>query len=137
MLLVFLLHQHKSSVYHTNTKFDTSCIFSQNGPPQRVDALSRYGSGSIKYFFQRHGNDGLLSSETKPKVDNLAVANFRSYPLHCTAAIGGILALSIFFKDTTARYVQFDHRTRNSMITIRCLNRLRHAASIDLLIVFQ
>ena len=32
------------SVYHTNTKLDTSCIFSQTEPPQPIDAWPRYGS---------------------------------------------------------------------------------------------
>ena len=37
MLRVYLLHPHESTVYHSNTKLDTSSIFSQTGPPQRVD----------------------------------------------------------------------------------------------------
>ena len=40
------------------------------------------------------------------KVNNLAVANLRSYPLSCIAAIVGIIVLRDFPKDTIARYAQ-------------------------------
>ena len=75
-------------------------IYSQTGPPRRVDAWHSYGSISVKCLFHRY-NDQLPSSGTEPKVDNLAVANLRSYLLSCTAAIVGMLALSVFPKNTT------------------------------------
>ena len=40
-------------------------------------------------LFLKH-SDASPSSETKPKVDNLVVANMRSYPLSCTTALVGI-----------------------------------------------
>ena len=41
----------------------------------------------------------------------------RSHPLSCTAALVGILRLSVFLKDATARYAQCGHRINN--LTIR------------------
>ena len=56
-------------------------MFGQTGPSQRVDCLAPgCGSVSVKCLSQRH-NNALPSSETVPRVDNLAVANLRSYPL--------------------------------------------------------
>ena len=41
MLCVRLIHQHRSSVYHTYTKLDTSCnLFCKTGPPQWVACLT-------------------------------------------------------------------------------------------------
>ena len=56
-------------------------IYSQIGPPLRVDCLARYGSIGVKCLFQGH-NDALFRSGTEPRSDNLAVANLRTYPLH-------------------------------------------------------
>ena len=39
----------------------------------------------MKCLSQRHNNT-LPSSRTKPKADNLAIANLHSYPLSCTTA---------------------------------------------------
>ena len=59
-------------------------MFSQTG------SLRRYIRGPcceiivVKRLFQGH-NDLLPSSGTEPRLDNLAVANLRSFPLSCTA----------------------------------------------------
>ena len=42
MLRVCLPRQYESSIYHTNTKFDTSYIFSQTELPRQIDALPGY-----------------------------------------------------------------------------------------------
>ena len=59
-------------------------IFIQTGPPWRVNCFA-LGNIRRKYFFQEH-NDRLPSSRTETRVNNLAVADLRSYPLNCSAA---------------------------------------------------
>ena len=54
-------------------------------PPRRVDCLALLWAYMRGLFSQRL-SDTLRNSGTKPKVDNFAVANLRSYPLRCTAA---------------------------------------------------
>ena len=59
-------------------------IFSQAGLPRRVYYLAPLWENK-REVFQAH-NNALHSSETEPRVDNLAIANMSSYPLSCTAA---------------------------------------------------
>ena len=80
MLRVCLPQQYGSPVYHTNTKLDTTCIFSRSGLSQQVNSWPCYESICIKCFSQGR-NDALPSLGTKPSVDNFAVANLRSYML--------------------------------------------------------
>ena len=115
MLRVCRLHQRESFVYHTNTKLDTSCIFSQTEPPRRVNAWRE--SVGVMYLSQRH-NDALSSSDTESRR-NLAVTNFRFYPLSCTVAMVGILAFSVFLKGTIAQYAQCRHRTSSLAVIIQ------------------
>ena len=64
--------------------------------------------------------DALPSLETELKVNNVMIANLRLYPLSCTVALLGILALSVFPRGHhSARYAQCEHRGR----------RLSHAAA--------
>ena len=82
---------------------DTSCIFGQTEPPRRIDAWPRYGSvGVICISHER--NDTLHSSGTAAKFGTHAIAHLRFYPLSCTDAIIGILALSVFSNSTAAQY---------------------------------
>ena len=56
-----------------NTKFGTSCIFSQIGRPQRVYAGPRYGSISVKCPSEGHKKDPLFSSGIEPSGCQLAL----------------------------------------------------------------
>ena len=78
-------------------------MFNQTEPPRWVDAWPHYASVGIIYFSQKH-NDSLLSSGTTVRLGIFVVANLRSYPLSCTDAIVGILALNLFCRSTTAEY---------------------------------
>ena len=71
----------------------------------------------------------LSNSGTEPIVDNLAIANLHAYPLSCTAAIVGILALSVFPKKTTVQCVQCGHRTSNLTTTIWRSSKLSYTAA--------
>ena len=75
MLGVCLPQQHGLPFYHTNTKLDTCCVFSQTGLPRQVNTWPHYKCLS------QACNDALLSPGTEPSVDNLVVANLRSYLL--------------------------------------------------------
>ena len=117
MLCVRLPFQHKSSVNYTNMEhlsntpiqmcyggiwirviaqciYDKLCNFSQTRPPRRVDTSPRYANVGIKFVSQEY-NDQLPSSGNEPRVDNLAVANLLSYPMRCTAAVVGVIALGV------------------------------------------
>ena len=74
MLRVCLLHKHRLSVYRNDAKFDTLNIFCQTGPLRRVNSLARSGNIGEMVSSQKH-SDTLPDSGTKPRVDNLAVAN--------------------------------------------------------------
>ena len=83
-----------ASVYHTNfyhlstthtQNLIRHAIISHTRPPQRVDCLAHYGSIGMKCLFQGH-NDTLRSSQTKPRADNLAIANLHFILLICTPA---------------------------------------------------
>ena len=43
-------------VHYINTNLDTSPIFSQTGPPRRVDARPSYGSVGVMYLSNGHNN---------------------------------------------------------------------------------
>ena len=60
-------------------------VFNQTGPLRRVYCLAALWDIGLKCLSQGH-NDIFPRSGTKPKVDNPAFANFRSYPLICIAA---------------------------------------------------
>ena len=60
-------------------------IFDHTGPPRRSIAWPRYGNIGGMCLAQEH-NDTLPSSGSEPRVNNLAVAKFCSYPLRCTTA---------------------------------------------------
>ena len=128
MLRICVPHQQESSFCHTNTKPDTSYIFSQTESPRRIDAWPRYGSVGVICLFQKQ-NDALPSSGTAARFGIHAVANLHSYPLSCTDAIIGILAFSAFSKSTTAQYAQWGHRTSNFTITILRFNRFSYTAA--------
>ena len=50
------------------------------------------------------------------ELTTLCIVNLCSYPLSCIAAKFEILAIKFFFKNTTARYAQCEHQTRNLTI---------------------
>ena len=79
-LHVCLLHQHGSSVCHTNTKREMLCIFGQTGPPRRVDALAPLRDYRREASFPRIYNI-LLSLETEPRVDTLRLPTYVLIPL--------------------------------------------------------
>ena len=91
----FVYQQTRSLIYHA--------IFSPTGLPRRVDWLAHYGIIVVKCLFQGHSNT-LSVSGTKPRVDNFAIANLRSYPLTCTTASwnGSVKCL---FDNSTLRLV--------------------------------
>ena len=91
LLCVCISHQYGSYVYHT---LILHAIFGQTETPQRVNCLAPYGSKVLKYLSQKNSN-AFPSSGTKPKVENLVVANLRSYPLSCIAT-SLMIALSVF-----------------------------------------
>ena len=74
-------------VYYTNTKHDTSCNL------YRVSDWANDGH-IVWLCYENIGGKGLSqgqrdilpSSGTEPRVDNLLVANLRSYSLSCSAA---------------------------------------------------
>ena len=53
MFRVCLPHQHELCVYHTNSKHNTLCIFSQTRPPRRVDCLVPLWEYGRKVSFPR------------------------------------------------------------------------------------
>ena len=87
MLRVRLPHQHESSLYHTNTKPDTSCIFSWTEPPRRVDAWSRYGR---IFLFQEHNRRNAVQERQR----DLALLQLLTYPLSCTDVVGILIIFS-------------------------------------------
>ena len=91
-------------------------IFSQAGPPQLVYCLPRYGIIDGKCLSQGHNNT--LPVHEPNREWTALFANLRFYPLSCIAPVAGILAVSVFRKDTTVRYAKCGHRTSNLTITI-------------------
>ena len=61
-------------------KFDTFCIFSNTGPPQRIDILAPFSDCRRKVYGH---NNKLPSLGTEDRVDSLTVVNLRSYPPSC------------------------------------------------------
>ena len=113
-----------------NTKLDTTCnlrLLRHVRQPRLT--WPRYGNICGKCFSQGH-KDALLSSGTELRVDDIAVAKLRSYPLSCTV----VLALNAVPKDTTPRYAQYGNRTSNLPITFRRSNRLSYAAALAFVI---
>ena len=100
-------------------------IFGQTGPPRPIDYLAPLWECRRKVSPKDY--DMLPNSGTEPGADDLAVANLCSYPLSCTV---GMTVLSVFPKDTTARYALYGYRTSNLTITIQGSNRLNHTASV-------
>ena len=86
-------------------------------PPRLVDCLIPLYSIGVKCLPQGH-NDTLTSLGTELRVDNLAVANMRSFPPSCTAAGWDD---SVKRWNTAARYAQYDRRISNLTITLDTL----------------
>ena len=70
-----------------------------------VNASPLCGSINVESFSQGH-NDAISSADTKPRANNLAIVNFRLYPLSCTAAVFAISALRVFSKVAVAQYAK-------------------------------
>ena len=77
MLRICLPHQHEVSTSRNLQSDWATAIGRLLGPVFVIPG--------IQGFSQEH-NDVLSSSGIEPRVDNLAVAYLRSYPLSCTAA---------------------------------------------------
>ena len=82
-------------------------------------------------------NDPLLISENETRADNLAVANLSFCLLSCTAALVGIIEISIFPNDTSSRSVQSEYRTSNFTITIQRSNRRSYTTAAKLFELLQ
>ena len=126
---VYYTH-HKSSINHTNSKLDTLCIFSHTVPSRRVGGLSQLWNNTRKMSFSQGQNVTLPSSKTEPRVDNLAVANLRSYPLSCTAACLDY-SVTCFSPSTQHRYSQHGHRTTTTLLLLFCAYSVINCLSVQ------
>ena len=82
-------------------------------------AWSRNGNISGKCVFFHEYNDTLPSSGTEPRVDSLADLVTCALLHYAALPLVGILASTVFSKDTAARYASCKHRKTNFTITIR------------------
>ena len=99
-------------------------IFSQTGPPRRVDAWTRYGSLGVNYLSEGH-NDTLPIQQPNRELPTCALIHYAALSL------AGI-CVSVFPKDTTARCAQCGHRASNFTINSRRPNRLIYIAAFCL-----
>ena len=110
--------------YHTNTKLDTLCIFSQTGPRRRVNALAPLRDYRRKVFFSRTQRyTAQFRNQTKCRQPCSCQLALLSTELHRRKYV---VALSVFLKDTRTRYDQCRHRTSNLTINIRRSSRLSY-----------
>ena len=112
--------QHKSSINHANTNFDTLCIFIQTGLPRRVDAMTQLLNYTRKLSLSQGHNITQLSYKNKPKVDNFVVAYLHSYPPSCTAASWDDNVKCFSLKCITKMYGQHGHRIIATLLLLFC-----------------
>ena len=116
MLRVCLLHQHESSVHHTNTKLDTLGIFShdsETGSPRRAGIWPDYGSVCARCLFQGHKRCIAQFRNQESTTLRLTIVIIHS----AIPSQVEMLAISVFAKDTTAQCALCGHQTNNLKIT--------------------
>ena len=118
---VSVYHINMDRLFTTTTRsFVRYAIYTDIGPQRRINCSAPFWEYS-QLIVPELGNDILTCFEPEPRADNLMVDVFRL----AAPSLVGIIASSVFPKDTTARYAQYGYRTRSILkITIRRSGRV-------------